>query len=98
MPIVWLILVGFIVVLLLYGDVRARQSIYIPPEKAAALQYNKWPQWREIEPPEERIRMLWIIHDYVPFVNAGSEVCAHTINKFLIIGAIFSNLSKISSI
>ncbi len=70
-------------VLLLYGDVRARQSIYIPPEKAAALQYNKWPQWQEIEPPEERIRMLWIIHDYVPFVNAGSEVCAHTINKFL---------------
>ena len=83
MPLVWLILVGFVVVLLLYGDVRARQSVYMPPEKAAALQYNKWPVWQEIEPPEERIRMLWIIHDYVPFVNAGSEVCAHTINKFL---------------
>ncbi len=37
--------------------------------------------WTHIEPPETRIRMLWIIHSYVPFVNAGSEVCAHTINK-----------------
>jgi glycosyltransferase involved in cell wall biosynthesis len=27
--------------------------------------------------------MLWIIHSYVPFVNAGSEICAHTINKYL---------------
>jgi glycosyltransferase involved in cell wall biosynthesis len=82
MPVFWLLLVGLIVILLMYGDTRARHSIYIAPEKAAAIQYNKWPAWKEIEPPEERIRMLWIIHDYVPFVNAGSEVCAHTINKF----------------
>jgi glycosyltransferase involved in cell wall biosynthesis len=82
MPVLWLLIVGLIAILLIYGDIRARQSIYIAPEKAAAIQYNKWPTWTEIEPPEERIRMLWIIHDYVPFVNAGSEVCAHTINKF----------------
>jgi glycosyltransferase involved in cell wall biosynthesis len=82
-PLVWLLFIGFIAVLLIYGDVSAKQSMYVPPEKAAALQYNKWPVWREIELPEERIRMLWIIHDYVPFVNAGSEICAHTINRFL---------------
>ena len=81
-PIAWLLLAGFFVILLIYGDTRARQSIYISPEKAAALQYTKWPTWQEIEEPGERIRMLWIIHDYVPFVNAGSEICAHTINRF----------------
>ena len=82
MPILWALVVGLIVVLLLYGDTNARHAIHIAPEKAAAIQYTKWPAWKEIEAPEERIRMLWIIHDYVPFVNAGSEVCAHTINKF----------------
>jgi glycosyltransferase involved in cell wall biosynthesis len=33
--------------------------------------------------------MLWIIHDYVPFVNAGSEICTHTLNKYLLNGALF---------
>jgi glycosyltransferase involved in cell wall biosynthesis len=53
------------------------------PEKAAAIQFNTWPRWQTIEPAGTRIRILWILHDYVPFVNAGSEICAHTINKFL---------------
>lgn len=83
MQIVWLLLIGFVVVLLLFGDAQASQTLYISPEKAAAIKYKTWAIWQTIEPPEERIRMLWIVHDYVPFVNAGSEVCAHTINKFL---------------
>ena len=83
MPLIWLFLAGLLVVLLLYGDVRVRQSLHIAPEKAASIGYNKWPIWTQIEPPENRIRLLWILHDYVPFVNAGSEVCAHTINTYL---------------
>lgn len=77
----WLIIIGLLVVLLLYGDTRSRQSIYFTPEKAAALGYAKWPMWKEIEPADNRIRMLWIDQDYVPFVNAGSEICSHQINK-----------------
>lgn len=78
----WLLLVGLVVILLLFGDTRSRHSIYIPPEKSAALQYKKWPVWSTLDPRGERIRMLWILHDYVPFVNAGSEICAHTINRY----------------
>ena len=83
MPLVWLILGFFIVILLILGDAYSRNSIHIKPEKAAAIQYNTWPRWQTIEPAGTRIRILWILHDYVPFVNAGSEICAHTINKFL---------------
>ena len=66
--------------MLVFGDTRSRQSIYFTPEKAAALGYSKWPMWKEIEPPDNRIRMLWIDQDYVPFVNAGSEICSHQMN------------------
>lgn len=83
MPLIWLLLIGTLMVLLLYGDVRARESRHITPEKAAALGYAKWPRWKTIEPTDSRIRVLWVDQDYVPFVNAGSEICTHTINKFL---------------
>jgi glycosyltransferase involved in cell wall biosynthesis len=74
--------IGIIVLFIILGDVKPRHSITISPEKAAAIRYKHWPMWRELDPTENRIRMLWIIHDYVPFVNAGSEICAHTINRF----------------
>lgn len=83
MPYVWLFFIGLIAVLLLYGDVQSRNSVHISAEKAAAIEYKKWPIWTTVEPAESRIRMLWVLHDYVPFVNAGSEICAHTINKYL---------------
>jgi len=84
MPYIWLILVGLVMVLLLFGDTRARNSILITPEKAASLEFNKWLRWSEIEPPDNRIRILWFDQDYVPFVNAGSEICAHQLNTHLI--------------
>jgi len=76
-------LVGLIVVLFLFGDARSRRTVYVSPEKAAAVEFNKWPVWTTVESPDQRIRMLWVLHDYVPFVNAGSEICAHTINTHL---------------
>jgi len=84
MPTVWLILGFLVIVLLMLGDTYSRNSIYVNPEKAAAIQYNRWGRWKTIEPQGTRIRILWILHDYVPFVNAGSEVCAHTMNRFLL--------------
>ena len=77
-------MLGLLVVVLLFGDVRSRHSIHVSPEKAAAIEFKKWPVWTEVEPAGKRIRMLWILRDYVPFVNAGSEICAHTINTYLI--------------
>ena len=83
MPPLWLLL-GFVLVLfLILGDSYSRNTKYVLPEKAASIQYNLWPKWDEIESQGTRIRILWILHDYVPFVNAGSEICAHTVNKHL---------------
>ena len=84
MPYFWVILISLVALLLLFGDTRSRNSLFITPEKAASIEYNKWPIWTEIEPADNRIRILWVLHDYVPFVNAGSEICAHQINTFLI--------------
>ena len=77
------LLIGLLVVLLLFGDVRSRQSPYLSPEKKALLKYDKWPRWKTVEPAESRFRILCINPDYVPYVNAGSEICTHVINKHL---------------
>jgi glycosyltransferase involved in cell wall biosynthesis len=76
-------LIGLLVVLLLYGDTRSKESPYLSPEKAALLEYSKWPRWTTVEPAESRKRILCINPDYVPFVNAGSEICTHVINTHL---------------
>jgi glycosyltransferase involved in cell wall biosynthesis len=83
MPYVWLLLLACLVVVLLFGDVKARHAVRITQDKAAAIHYKTWPTWT-LEPSDTRIRMLWIIHDYVPFVNAGSEICAHTLNQYFV--------------
>jgi glycosyltransferase involved in cell wall biosynthesis len=77
-------IVCVITLVLLFGDTRGRHGRYLTPEKEAVLSYAKWPAWDIVDEPGDRIRMLWIIHDYVPYVNAGSEVCAHTLNEYFI--------------
>jgi glycosyltransferase involved in cell wall biosynthesis len=77
------LLLGLLVVLLLLGDVRSRQSPFMTDEKKALLKYDKLPRWTTVEPAESRYRILCINPDYVPFVNAGSEICTHVINKHL---------------
>lgn len=80
---IYYILFGLLLVLLLYGDTRSRQSSYLTPEKKALLQYDKWPRWKTVEDTQSRKRILCINPDYVPFVNAGSEICTHVFNKHL---------------
>ena len=81
---IWLYLLALCIVLLVFGDARSKHVLTISPEKAASIEYENWPSWDTIDPPGTRIRVLWILHDYVPFVNAGSEICAHTMNKHLL--------------
>jgi glycosyltransferase involved in cell wall biosynthesis len=80
---IYYFLLGLLLVLLLFGDTRSKESPYLSPEKKALLSYEKWPRWREVEPAESRHRILCINPDYVPFVNAGSEICTHVINTHL---------------
>lgn len=84
MPIFWILFVGLLVLLFLYGDAGVSGAVKITPEKAAAVKYSSWASWSTIEPADGRIRILWIDHDYVPWVNAGSEICSHQINQYLI--------------
>jgi glycosyltransferase involved in cell wall biosynthesis len=69
-------------VILIFGDAKSRHSQTITDEKAASLDFDN--SWETIDVPGTRIRIVWILHDYVPFVNAGSEICAHTMNTHLL--------------
>lgn len=84
MPIYWILFIGLIVLLFLFGDAPSSGGVKITPEKAAAVKFSSWGRWKTVEPRDDRIRILWIDQDYVPWVNAGSEICSHQINKFLI--------------
>lgn len=74
---------GLLIVIALFYDTRCRESPYLSPEKKALLNYNKLPKWTHVENKESRYRILCINPDYVPFVNAGSEICTHVVNRYL---------------
>lgn len=78
-PILLWFAIAVIVVGLLYFDSSIRQSRNVSIRVAR----TKWPMWETLEPPHKRIRILWINQDYVPFVNAGSEICTHQLNTYL---------------
>jgi glycosyltransferase involved in cell wall biosynthesis len=68
----------------MFGDVKARHKKTITEEKEASIDTDRWSNWDTIDQPGTRIRIVWILHDYVPYVNAGSEICAHTMNQHLL--------------
>lgn len=78
-PYEWILIISIVFVCILFLDAKTTDITSILPD-ANGTEPNVW---SHVEPPEDRIRILWIIHSYVPFVNAGSEVCAHTVNRFL---------------
>jgi glycosyltransferase involved in cell wall biosynthesis len=78
-PILLWCVIAAIVIGLLYFDASIRQSRNVSIREAR----TKWPVWDLLEPPDRRIRILWINQDYVPFVNAGSEICTHQLNTYL---------------
>ena len=79
----WVYIAILILILLLFGDISAEIQGRLTPEKLAKKPYTTWPIWKTID-TNDRIRVLWIDQTYVPYVNAGSEVCTHQLNKFLI--------------
>lgn len=73
------IVVALVIIGLLFFDASVHQSRNVSIREAR----TKWPIWDSLEPPDRRIRILWINQDYVPFVNAGSEICTHQLNTYL---------------
>lgn len=78
----WVYIIILIFILLVFGDTTAQIQGRLTPQKLSKKPYQTWPLWKTID-VDERIRILWIDQTYVPYVNAGSEVCTHQLNKFL---------------
>jgi glycosyltransferase involved in cell wall biosynthesis len=79
-PLILWAVIGLIVILIFFFDASVRQSRGVSIREIR----TKWPVWETLEPPDRRIRIIWINQDYVPFVNAGSEICTHQLNTYLI--------------
>lgn len=79
----WIVIIMLLVLLLILGDSNSYTTTIITPEILNKRSYESWPLWNFIE-YDNRIRVLWIDKTYVPFVNAGNEVCTHQFNKFLL--------------
>jgi glycosyltransferase involved in cell wall biosynthesis len=76
-----------IVTALIYYDNKMNTAITINPETRVLTQYDLWTSYnKEIanRKSNAKSRSMMLLHAYVPFWNAGSEVCAHTVNRLLV--------------
>jgi len=72
---------------LIYYDDKMNTAITVNKETKLLTQYDLWTLYnRDIidKPTRAKSRSIMLLHAYVPFWNAGSEVCAHTVNRFLV--------------
>jgi glycosyltransferase involved in cell wall biosynthesis len=82
-----LILILCIIATAIYYDTAPNTAISLTNEFKKSTKYDLWTTYDEhiaYEKPKGKTRSLMLLHGYVPFWNAGSEVCAHTVNRFLI--------------
>jgi len=85
--IIWLtLLIALIAIGLIYYYTR-KPGFHIDEEKKILTNFDNWqtyPRMRASLPPRGKSRTVVLLHAYVPFWNAGSEVCCHTVNKLLV--------------
>jgi glycosyltransferase involved in cell wall biosynthesis len=75
------------VAIILFYDAKMTNKVYISPEVSKRLSYDTWETYDEakaLTPTKAKSRSVMLLHGYVPFWNAGSEVCAHTVNRMLV--------------
>lgn len=76
-----------IVTALIYYDNKMNTAITINPETRVLTQYDLWSSYNKDianRKSNTKSRSMMLLHAYVPFWNAGSEVCAHTVNRLLV--------------
>jgi glycosyltransferase involved in cell wall biosynthesis len=81
------ILLCIVFATLIYYDKTMNTQISITDEIKKTTKYDLWTTYDEsiaYLKPNGKTRSIMLLHAYVPFWNAGSEVCAHTVNRFLI--------------
>lgn len=82
-----IIMVCAIVASVIYYDKTMNTQIIISDDIKKTIKYEIWSTYDEsiaYSKPTGKTRSIMLLHAYVPFWNAGSEVCAHTVNRFLI--------------
>ena len=71
----------------IYYDNKMNTQVLINKETRILTQYDLWTSYnKEIanHATNAKSRSILLLHAYVPFWNAGSEVCAHTVNRLLV--------------
>ena len=81
------LLVCVIVMGVLFYDTKMTNKLQISSEVHKRLKFDTWQTYDEaiaLKPTTKKSRSVMLLHGYVPFWNAGSEVCAHTVNRLLV--------------
>jgi len=81
------LLLCVIVMGILFYDAKMTNKLHITPEVHKRLKFDTWQTYDEalaLKPTTKKSRSVMLLHGYVPFWNAGSEVCAHTVNRLLV--------------
>ena len=77
-------IVGWFVI---FYDDKMTTNIPISREQKELINFDKWETYDEakyLAPTTAKSRSVMLLHGYTPFWNAGSEVCAHTVNRLLV--------------
>ena len=72
---------------IIYYDNKMNTELFINKETRILTQYDLWATYdKDIanHATTAKSRSVMLLHAYVPFWNAGSEVCAHTVNRLLV--------------
>jgi len=62
-------------------------DILIDENKRLIINFDGWENYDEskvLKPTTAKSRSVMLLHGYTPFWNAGSEICAHTVNRLLV--------------
>ena len=71
---------------LIYYDAKVTYAVTIDTQTRALTNYDTWADYNPAKAaalPTGKSRSVMLLHAYVPFWNAGSEVCAHSVNRLL---------------
>ena len=74
------------ITLVLLYDAKMSTAIVIDKDTRSLTNFDLWLKYSNEKAqrrPNAKSRSVMFLHAYVPFWNAGSEVCAHTVNKTL---------------
>lgn len=79
--------VAIIVSALIFYDSKMNNALVVNKDTRLLTQYDLWTEYdkeKANHATRAKSRSIMLLHAYVPFWNAGSEVCAHTVNRFLV--------------